>query len=699
MGLKALLRKVIKKETRRKIKRILDNKHRAKQIVSNRHYEIITLKKMCEIMQAEVPAALKSKELSPINQVLLRTSKLRKGSAYIMVWDDVDIKLTLKLALSKGADFIFISREKFEKSGLDEKDYPVILLDDELAQLGYFFSTVRKSYPATTVEITGTLGKTTAKQFLSTLINSHYKSYCSTGNRNSFGAVAEQIRNNLHDGLDVYVQETGAARPFSVEKSAVMLQPDIFILLNVNDHHVTTYGSFENLFSDKVSPDKHMPEHGVIITNFDDENLAKHKFIHQVISFGITTEKEVDYRAINIVEHNGKLDFDIVSAEETVHISTNILGSHNVYNALAAYVAGKQLGVPKNKIIDAFAEFQTEGIRQNYVDVGGYHLYMDCYNCAFTSISADLESLNSFKLEPGKKKIAVIGGENGLGAASSQLHYNYGKAIKDYGVDYYYFSGPLQRTPENIDLYGDGASIFDGMVDAGYTNGEYVENTDELIQKLKEHVKQGDLILFKGQLESDFSIVADKVFGTSFVANLPYYQKEGKTFDAEEFEFKSIPFMKDLSLLECISEKPYIEIPDMVNKKPVYRIGKKAFAGKKFTDIKFGRNILNVGPSAFAGCKNLKKLTIPGNVKVLESFAFLGCSKLEQVKLSEGLTHIGKKAFRNCSSLKQITIPASVGYIAQNAFEGCPDLVIYCKKDSYAQKYAQKHDFEYAILL
>lgn len=699
MGLKKLLRKILPKETRKKIKRILDNKHRAKKIVANNHYEIITLKKMCEMMQVEVPAALKHKQSAKISQVLLRTGKLRKGSAYIMVWDDVDIPLTLDLALSRGADFIFISREKFESCGLKEEDYPVILLDDELAQLGYFFSTIRKSYPATTVEITGTLGKTTAKQFLSTVVDSHYKSYCSTGNRNSFGAVAEQIRNHLFDDLDVYVQETGAAKPRSVEKSAVMLQPDIFIVLNVKDHHMESYGSYESLFNDKVSADKYMPEHGVIITNYDDENLANHQFMHKVISFGITTEKEVDYRAANIVEQNGKLDFDIISADETVHISTNILGAHNVYNALAAYIAGKQLEIPKEKIINAFASYQTEGIRQNYVDVGGYHLYMDCYNCAFTSITADLESLNSFTLEPGKKKIAVIGGENGLGAKSSLLHYNYGKTIGNYDVDYFYFLRPAERTQENLDLYGDPASIFDGMIDAGFTNCECLDSTDELIAKLKEHVEQGDLILFKGQLESDFTVVADKVFGTSFVPNLPYYRNTGKTVESDDFEFRLIPAVKALSLQSYEGSRSYVEIPDTVEKKPVYRIARKAFAGSNITKVSIGRNILNIGPSAFAGCKQLKKVVVPGNVKVLEAFAFSRCSNLEQVKLKDGVCHIGKKAFANCSELKQITIPESVKNIAPNAFDRCPELVIQCKTNSYAHEYAQKNDYQYAILL
>ena len=71
--------------------------------------------------------------------------------------------------------------------------------------------------------------------------------------------------------------------------------------------------AFEALFNDKTCVDRHMSEHGKIITNFDDEAIANHSFIHPVVSFGINTPKKVDYRAVNITEAADTLTFDVVS--------------------------------------------------------------------------------------------------------------------------------------------------------------------------------------------------------------------------------------------------------------------------------------------------------------------------------------------------------------------------------------------------
>lgn len=657
------------------------------------HYKNISVKEMCSIMGVNIMESKKSLGDLQITHTCLAVKRIKPGSAYIMLWDDVSVKATLDLALSKGASVLFVERRRFKEGGLNEDDYPVIFLTDWLSQVGRYFSTVRKSYPATTVAITGTVGKTTTNQFLTAITKSHFKTYSSPGNTNSFYATAEHIMKNTSDDLDIYIQECGAATFYSVEKAAAMLQPDIFVLMNVKDHHLNTYKTFSNLFYDKTSIDRHMGPLGVVITNYDDEAIAAHRFQHRVVSFGIETDREVDYRAVNIVEKDGRLDFDIVSYGESVHISIAILGKHNVYNALAAYVAGKELRVPKKKIIDSFKDYSTKGIRQNYKNIGGYHLYVDCYNVAFASIRAGLDSMENFTLDENARRFAVVGGENKLGLPATEWSFEFGKTLHDCSADHLYCYGRPDRSVEGLDMYGDARSIHEGLRSIDCDKSEFIEDQDTLIERLSNDVKRGDMVLFKGIYLLDMPIAIDKVFGTSFVASSEYYQKDAKIIEDGDFYYREIPFIKDVELKGPVNELKNVEIPDQINGRPVYRIKGSAFYGKTSVEsLKIGKNIINIGALAFAKCSGLKQVDIPSNVLVIEAAAFRLCTGLEMVELADGVRHISKNAFRGCSKLKKISLPESIGNIGESVFENCPELVIYCKENSYADWYAKENN-------
>lgn len=166
-------------------------------------------------MNVEIPERLKSMEAEIVDHVAMRRKLLTDTSAYLVCRDEACTKKYLDTIMEAKAKVIFVPVEIFEKSGHKEDDYPFIFITDFVKQVCGYYATIRKSYDVKTVSITGTLGKTTTRELISSIVAepTDLKAYCSYGNKNSYSSVAEYTSNRLSDDLDLYVQETGGGGP------------------------------------------------------------------------------------------------------------------------------------------------------------------------------------------------------------------------------------------------------------------------------------------------------------------------------------------------------------------------------------------------------------------------------------------------------------------------------------------------------
>lgn len=122
------------------------------------------------------------------------------------------------------------------------------------------------------------------------------------------------------------------------------------------------------------------------------------------------------------------------------------------------------------------------------------------------------------------------------------------------------------------------------------------------------------------------------------------------------------------------------------------------FSGSKITGVKVPGSVNKMEGYAFYGCKNLKKVTLPKNLKIIEEGLFLECRNLKKITLPESLTKIGELAFSECRNLTQITIPESVTKISENAFENTPLKEIKGYSDTEAQRFAVKTGVPFVAL-
>ena len=629
------------------------------------------------------------------NSITLRKNEIIDGTIFFAGYDVVHENNFYDDLVKKGASIIFIDREDYNNYKPNSK-LPFIIVDNLMEKQGRFFYYVKKQYKIKkTIAITGSVGKTTTTQLLNIITKNEMNSYCSKGNFNSYPSVANHIMNELSDNLDLYIQEIGAAAPTTVEKSAAMIHPNAYILTNVLPHHLNYYKTIENVFIDKTSISKYLKHGGVLITNFDDELIANHKFPHKVISFGINTNKDVDYRAQNIVQNNEFLELDIIyNKNEKCHLKVNIVGKHNAYNILAVFATCKWLGIDNEKISKNLLNFKTKGIRQNIININGIIFYIDCYNVCNDNIKAGIKAIEDMPINKGNKKYAFIGGENKLGSNYYDISYQLGTELKDNKLDNLICYSLADDTQESIDYYGDSRPIYKALKDNNCKNAKLITNHKELFSFMKNNLKPGDIVLIKGNCELDMHAAIDLLFGTALFLDYDYTPSRDAVVSTDIYDMNVKTDFKYGSIDKCHNYTKDIKIPNEIKGYKVHRLGSKLFRKSNIETIDFGTSVANIGFATFARCNSLKKVIIPDNVKWLSESSFANCKNLDEV-IIKGATNICENAFYGCSNLKNIEIPNSVLYIHDNAFKNSNNIVFKCNEDSYACKYAKEHNIKY----
>ena len=352
-------------------------------------------------------------------------------------------------------------------------------------------------------------------------------------------------------------------------------------------------------------------------------------------------------------------------------------GEHNVMNALAAFAVGRWLGIPAESIIKSLDSYRSEGMRQNLCNIGGYQLYMDCYNSAPNSVVGSVHTLSLMQPENKGKKIVVFGDIPRLGKLSEEIHQQVGNELIGEPIDLYLFYGPYSKHTAQV------------LETAGYEVHHTLDRA-QLNAWLREFAQRDDIILFKAGHPMGLAKTADQVFGTSFhITDGDILLENSHFIPKEAFVARWIDGVVEIQKVKKYAET--LEIPEKLEETPVGRIGKEACQGLKIVRLALPDTVYNIGESAFYQCGHLRNIDFGNGLKVIERNAFSGCAALEDMTLPEGTIEIGERAFYHCSMLKHIRIPASVGHIAEDAFEGCGKVQIICPSGSYAEQYAKKH--------
>ncbi len=276
--------------------------------------------------------------------------------------------------------------------------------------------------PMRTIAVTGSVGKTTTKEMVASVLRQELNLYAAAGNFNSeIGMPMSLMSAGAHHRAAVL--EMGMSARGEISRMSKTARPTVAMITNVGSSHLEYLGTRENIAAAKLEVADGLRTGGFLLLNADEPLLAGRKAHgRHTIYLGIDNPA-ADCRAENIrYTEDGCSLFDIRYGEHVWHdIKVPALGKHMVMAALYAAVTGKILGLPESSIRAGIMAYKTMAMRQQIEQTGGVTLLCDCYNASPESVRAALHALSEMPVKG--RRIAVLGDMLELGAQTEQLHH------------------------------------------------------------------------------------------------------------------------------------------------------------------------------------------------------------------------------------------------------------------------------------
>lgn len=352
----------------------------------------------------------------------------------------------------------FVLAEKMpSEQELDGLSYGIVTVDDTVSALGRLASEYKKRMNCFTVGVTGSVGKTTTKEFIASVLTKKCRTYRTEGNHNSVIGLPLSVL-EMENDCGAAVLEMGMSGFGEISSMTRAARPDIAVITTIGTSHLEMLGSRENICRAKMEIAEGLSEDGILLLNGDEPLLlSADKGGHKTLYVGLEN-RDADFRALNIRVGVMKTTFDLVYGGKVYsNMEIPVMGRHNVYAALFAFAVGTLCGMTDEAIRAGLADFRSPGMRQNIYEVGGITLIEDCYNASPESMRSAINVLSELSSQKGGARCAALLGDMlELGESSAALHRGVGEYFAEKGGELLFTYGPMA---ENIAL----AAIERGM--------------------------------------------------------------------------------------------------------------------------------------------------------------------------------------------------------------------------------------------
>ncbi|MDQ1707465.1 MAG: UDP-N-acetylmuramoyl-tripeptide--D-alanyl-D-alanine ligase [Pyrinomonadaceae bacterium] len=370
----------------------------------------------------------------------------------------------------------------------------LLLVDDAIAALQTLAHRVYEAWAKPVVAITGSAGKTTAKELTAHLLNeSGRRVLKSERNYNNGLGLPLSVLRMVSEGrraeqFDLAVLEMGMSSPtHEIRRLCEITPPDIAVELLVAPVHLEYLGSIENIAAAKAELIEGLKPEGVAVLNSDDEWVIKMRAKHlgRTVTFGI--DKAADVAAQDIdTSQLGLIKFRLLtplgSAPATLHMS----GRHNLMNALAAGAVATCFEIKPAEIAVALNTARPPSMRGEVLDfAAGFRVVDDSYNSNPRSLVNMVRTIAE-SAGGARRRIVIAGEMLELGPAEEALHREAGREISGAGVDVLW------------GVRGLAAELIAGAREAGMIETRFFETSDEAAEAISGEIREGDLLLVKG---------------------------------------------------------------------------------------------------------------------------------------------------------------------------------------------------------
>ena len=381
----------------------------------------------------------------------------------------------------------------------------IISVEDTLKALGDFSSWWRKQHNVRLVAITGSAGKTTAKEMSADILEMGGRTLRNKGNFNNLIGLPLTIL-ELDGGYINCVLEMGMNCLGEIARLTEIADPDVGVVLNVGRAHLEGLGDIEGVARAKTELVEQISPRSSVIVNGDDELLLKTAsgIRRDLITFGMGERNEIRASDVRDRGRDG-VSFSLNFRGNSWPVSMINPGRHNIMNALAAAAAAFVLEEPPLNIIEALGRFEGVGGRFTLIRIEGDILLVDdTYNSNPSSLRASLESLSTLAAEGGRILIG-LGDMMELGEDTVPAHLEAGKRAGELGADLLFAVG------KNAALIAEGA-LKSGMAAESIFE---LSGHEEMADAIETRMRTGDIVFLKGSRKAGLDRVAKALRGAS----------------------------------------------------------------------------------------------------------------------------------------------------------------------------------------
>lgn len=402
-----------------------------------------------------------------------------------------------------GHSFILQVAEKKAACVICEKapenvEIPYILVEDSFAALKQVAAYYRENLTIPVIGITGSVGKTSTKEMIASVLGVRYNVLKTEGNfNNEVGLPLTILR--IRDEHKVAVVEMGINHFGEMHRLSEIAKPDICVITNIGQCHLEFLGSREGILKAKSEIFDFMNPEGYVCINGDDDMLCTIKEVHghKPVTYGMTMKNDV---YVTDVKSNGILgsEASIYLNDETFDVEIPLPGEHMVMNALAATCVGDLLGLKPEEIAKGIAAVKAVGGRSNIIALEDKTILDDCYNANPVSMKAAIDLLNLANT----RKVAILGDMFELGEGQEEMHSEIGRYAVEQGIEVLVCVGELSQNMFNAATLTRTAMKKDIQI-------YYMQDTQEVIDKIDIILEKGDSILVKASHGMGFAEVVE----------------------------------------------------------------------------------------------------------------------------------------------------------------------------------------------
>lgn len=426
----------------------------------------------------------------PFRSVCTDSRETEKDSLFVALGGArVDGHDYIDAALSLGSECVLCERIPDTLNSAERK-YVALVVQDTLKAVGELAKAYDRRINNRKVAITGSVGKTTTKEFVAAVLSENLRLHKTEGNYNSnIGMPLSML--TMRNDTEVSVLEMGMSNAGEIEYLSKIAEPDIAIITNIGSSHMENLGSREGICRAKLEIVRGLKKGGILLLNGDEPLLRNREEIGDN-AYYVGFAPDCYFRAQNLRYVLGNTVFDIsVGGKLVQNVTIPTVGKHNVYAACFAYAVGVKMQLSDEIIKRGLRNFKPVGMRQNIYDIGDITIIEDCYNASPESMKAAIAVLRQIsEQKAGGRMTALLGDMYELGCGSERFHEEVGLEFARQGGSALFTFGEL------ADMIAGGA-VLGGLANENIYRNMDIRQPEISGEMLLSSLCAGDTLLVK----------------------------------------------------------------------------------------------------------------------------------------------------------------------------------------------------------